>query len=63
MSKFFASGGNELPYDFDLIWDIKTKAQLVVKYTQALQDIKDIKEVCESHGMDIDELVGVMDHE
>jgi hypothetical protein len=61
MGKYMASGGNELPYDFDLLWDIKTKAQLIVKYVQAQRDIKDIKEVCESHGMDIDKLVALMD--
>ena len=47
----------ELPYDFDLIWDIKTKARLVYEYLQAKEKVIDIEDVCKSHGIDINILV------
>ena len=46
-----------LPYDFDLLWDIKTKLQLVTQYLNAKQKVKDIEEVCQSHNMDINKLI------
>jgi len=48
---------NELPYDFDMIWDIKTKVQLITEYLQAKQKVKDIEEVCQSYEMDINKLI------
>jgi len=48
---------DQLPYTFDLLWDIKTKTRLVEKYIQAIRDIRDIKEVCESHDMNIDDII------
>ena len=53
---------NELPYDFDMIWDIKTKVQLVTAYLQAKQKIKDIEEVCQSHNMDINNIIKMIDN-
>ena len=44
---------NELPYDFDLLWDIKTKARLVYEYLQAKEKVTDIEDVCKSHSIDI----------
>ena len=52
---------SELPYDFDLIWDIKTKAQLVTAYLIAKEKVKDIEEVCQSHNMDINKLIAEID--
>ena len=47
----------ELPYDFDLLWDIKTKVQLVTEYLHAKSKVKDIEEVCQSHNLDINKLI------
>ena len=52
-----AQMNNELPYDFDMIWDIKTKVQLITEYLQAKQKVKDIEEVCQSYEMDINKLI------
>lgn len=48
---------NELPYDFDLVWDIKTEAQLVREYLQAKKKATGIEEVCKSHDIDIKKLI------
>lgn len=39
----------DLPYTFDLLWDIKTKSKLFEHYQQLKNEIKDIEEVCEEH--------------
>ena len=47
---------NELPYDFDMLWDIKTKLQLVTEYVHCKNKLKDIEDVCKSYNIDINEL-------
>ena len=47
---------DNLPYDFDLLWDIKTKLQLVTEYVYCKNRLKDMEEMCQVHNIDINEL-------
>jgi hypothetical protein len=47
----------ELPYDFDLHFDIKTKLQLVKEYVRVKSRFENMVDVCKSHNIDIDKLV------
>lgn len=41
----------KLPYDFDLVYDIKTMTHLEYKVRHAERFIKDIYEMMEEHGI------------
>lgn len=43
---------NQLPYTFDLVWDIKTMAQLVQRVAYLQEELRDFKEICEEEGID-----------
>jgi hypothetical protein len=47
----------QLPYDFDMLWNIKNSTQLVKYYLQCKNDVKDIEDVCKSHNLNIDDLI------
>jgi len=47
----------ELPYDFDLHFDIKTKVQLIEEYVRLKDRLNSMKDVCKSHNIDIEALI------
>jgi len=42
-----------LPYDFDLLYDIKTKTQLAAEYLRLKAELWEIEDTCYEHGVDI----------
>ena len=44
---------DQLPYDFDLVYDAKTVDELAVIYWRAKNTADGIEDLCESHGIDV----------
>ena len=53
----------ELPYTFDLLWDIKTKSQLVSMYLEHRTALAEIEEVCRDHKIDINAVINELKKE
>ena len=47
----------QLPSDFDLLYDIKTKSQLITHYLSLKTELASIEEVCKSYNIDINTLI------
>lgn len=45
---------HELPYVFDLLWDIKTLERLQFEYNAALQKAKDLKEMADTYDITLE---------
>ena len=49
-----------LPYTFDLLWDIKSKPQLVQEYLIAKEKVEGIEEACADHNIDLPSLISIL---
>lgn len=47
----------ELPYSFDLIYDIKTVAELEKRLGELKNELNDLNDLCKSHNIKITEKV------
>lgn len=43
----------DIPYDFDLLFDIKTKKELIKRYKELKEEIKDIEDLIKLSKLDI----------